>query len=329
MPAFSIIIPVRNGGEYIKELIHSILLQSHVDFNVLVLDNNSTDDTISWIQSIGDARIEIFPSGKSLSIEENWARIKTVPRNEFMTMIGHDDLLHPQYLEIMDKLIREHPGATLYQTHFDYINAKGDFVRNCLPMAEKQQAHEFLSSQMTRTIDSTGTGYMMRSADYDEFGGMAAEYSNLIFADFQLWMMLTRKGYKATSKEQGFSYRLHDSLSRTTNGMGYGQAFVQYIQFLIDWRIKDSQAASSINQHGKEFLLYYCESIAHRLLKTPIDLRTIKAGDFIRECEILAKDFIPAQEFKPLKKTRIRLAQELDKNNFGRALFRLAKKITG
>lgn len=50
---------------------------------------------------------------------------------------------------------------------------------------------------MARTIDSTGTGYMMRAADYDRLGGIPADYPNLIFADFALWMSLMRGGYKA------------------------------------------------------------------------------------------------------------------------------------
>ena len=115
---YSIILPVRNGGEYVKECVHSILSQTLNDFNLIVLDNCSTDGTLQWIQSLHDERIIIYPSNKPLTIEENWARIKEVKKNEFMTLIGHDDLLCTDYLETMEALIAQHPSASLYQTHF-------------------------------------------------------------------------------------------------------------------------------------------------------------------------------------------------------------------
>lgn len=59
---FSIILPVRNGGNYVKECAHSILSQTLDDFNLIVLDNCSTDGTLEWMQSLNDNRIIIYPS---------------------------------------------------------------------------------------------------------------------------------------------------------------------------------------------------------------------------------------------------------------------------
>ena len=80
---FSIILPVRNGGDYVKACINSILAQTVKDFNLLVLDNKSTDGTFEWITSLNDNRIKIFPSEESLTIEKNWSRITSIPKNEF------------------------------------------------------------------------------------------------------------------------------------------------------------------------------------------------------------------------------------------------------
>src|SRR4051812_38410138 len=162
MYSYSVILPVRNGGEFVKECVHSILQQVYTNFNLVVLDNNSTDGTSEWISSLNDKRIVIYRSDRDLSIEENWGRIKDVPKKEFMTMIGHDDLLYPNYLQEMDALITKHPQATLYQTHFTYINETGALIRSCLPMDEVQYGHEFLAFQFTKILESTGTGYLMR-----------------------------------------------------------------------------------------------------------------------------------------------------------------------
>ena len=76
-----------------KECVSSILAQTLGDFQLQVLDNCSTDGTVAYIQSLNDERITIYPAERPLTIEENWARITTIPKSEFITLIGHDDVL--------------------------------------------------------------------------------------------------------------------------------------------------------------------------------------------------------------------------------------------
>ncbi|MFT3934712.1 MAG: glycosyltransferase [Chitinophagaceae bacterium] len=325
MKTYSIILPVRNGGDYVKECVQSILNQSLNDFTLHVLDNCSTDGTLQWIQSLNDERIVVYPSEKSLSIEENWDRILSVPRNEFMTMIGHDDLLHPHYLQTMDALIKLHPKASLYQAHFIFIDSFGKEMRPCQPMAEMQYADDFLTCEILQTLDSMGTGYMMRSSDYNKTGGMTLEYPKLIFADYALWMRLILLNYKATTAVTAFSYRLHNSVSKLTNGEDYQLAFCRYAAFLIDSRKNNAAIASVLDKHGKQMLLYFCESLSHRLLKTAADNRTTSVWQYILKCRELAKGLIPGQAFHPLLRIRILLAVLLD-NKPGRVIFSWAKK---
>ena len=323
---YSIILPVRNGGAYVKQCVHSILQQSLQDFNLLVLDNASTDGTLDWIQSLKDERIICFPSEVSLSMTENWNRICTLPKNEFMTIIGHDDLLLPDYLKTMDQLIRENPDAGLYQAHFDFINAKGEFVHHCQPMAARQTAGEFITAQIRQTLDSMGTGYMMCSKDYDRLGGIPPHYPNLIFADYELWTRLTAISYKATTPDTCFQYRLHDSVSRLTTGEDDQNAFIKYIQFLTTFQQSQPGIAQAVKTDGKRFLLYYCESLSHRLLKSPLSSRNTRVQEFVETCKSLAKTFIPGQTFEPEKVFRIKLAIMLDNSRPGRFVFQLAKK---
>lgn len=328
MSKYSIILPVRNGGTYVKECVHSILAQTLPDFNLIVLDNCSSDGTTEWIQSLQENRIVLHPSEKSLTIEENWHRIIDIPKNEFMTMIGHDDILGPHYLEEMNRLIVSHPTATLFQAHYDFIDGNGKEIRPCLPMDETQYAHEFLACQMARTMESMGTGYMMRSRDYDDIGGMPSNYPNLIFADYELWIKLMLRGYKATTLRKCFSYRVHMSLSRTTNGALYQEAFGKYIYYLKELMQKDQNMQLVITRYGKQMLMYYCESLSHRLLKTPGKERSFKVAEFIRRCEWYAREIIPEQHFKPLERFRIRIAKQLDDFVLGRTLFNVFKKLT-
>lgn len=326
MNKFSIILPVRNGGEYVKQCVQSILNQTLPDFQLHVLENCSTDGTAEWIQSLSDDRIIFYPAEKPLSIEENWGRIIHIKKNEFMTLIGHDDLLHPHYLQEMEELIHRHPKASLYQSHYSYIDKDGHFVRWCLPMDEVQYAHEFLACHMTRTMDSMGSGNMMRSRDYDEVGGMPLDYPNLIFADYELWINITALGYKATALRNCFSYRVHLSVSRITNGMLYQEAFGKYVDYISHLKQKNMAVKEVVDRYGRDMLLYFCESLSHRLLKTPLSERSLSVAEFIKKCESYAAQLIPGQHFQPLKKFRIRIAKQFDQSNFGRVVFRLYKR---
>jgi glycosyltransferase involved in cell wall biosynthesis len=326
MPRFSIILPIRNGGTYAKECINSILSQTNTDFTLHVLDNASTDGTTEWINSLNDQRIILLPSEKSLTIEENWGRIKEIQKNEFMTMIGHDDVLHADYLAEMEALIAKHPNASLYQTHYRYIDKDGNTTRNCLPMDEVQQSYEFLACQMNQTIDSTGTGYMMRSKDFEETGGMPGHYPNLIFSDFELWIKLSAKTYKATSPKECFQYREHFSVSRITNGQQYEKAFGTYVQFLTGLQ-SDANFARVLSRYGAKFLLYFCESLCHRVLKTPVKNRQIRVADVVENFRRYAKTLVPGQSFEPMQVARIRYAVSLDKSSITRTAFQILRKI--
>ena len=326
MPKFSIILPVRNGGYLLKICVLSIFNQTCQDFNLLILDNNSTDGTLQYLQNLNDERITLYPSLKDLSIIENWARILSIKKNEFITLIGHDDILYPNYLQDIHALIKQYPDAGLYQTHFNYIDADGKLIRPCKPMAPTQTIDEFIGSQMNQTIDSMGTGYMMRSKDFDRLGGMPTNYPNLIFADYELWMRLTQLSHKVTSDKFCFGYRIHSSVSKTTNGEAYAHAFIEYGLFLSTL-LENQKIKKIIENNGNKFLTYFCQSLSHRILKTPSKNRKIIVGEFIQQCIKMADLLIPNQPFDPLNIFKIKIAKVLDNNKILSSLFRMFKRI--
>ena len=328
MNSFSVIIPVKNGGEYLKSCLRSVLSQTYGHFNVLVLESGSTDGSLAWLNAQKDPRVKVFSNPDSLTIEQNWARIKSVPKNEYMTILGQDDLLHPNYLEEMDRLIQKHPDASLYQTHFNYINHSGNLVQPCRPMPEIHFAHEFLAFHMARIIDSTATGYMMRSRDYDMLGGIPLHYPSLLFADHELWINLSLKNYTATSPQFCFSYRLHESVSKLANGKKYQEAFELFIYYLKDLSSRQEPIKLVIEHYGGNMLMYFCEALSHRLLKTRVSTGRLKVSEYIERCKTYAELLVPGQRFEPEKRFRIFLAKVLDMNWLFRSLFLIYKKMS-
>jgi glycosyltransferase involved in cell wall biosynthesis len=324
---FSIVLPVRNGGAYARQCVQSILSQTYSHFQFHVLDNCSTDGTLQWLQSIGDDRIILYPSTKALSIEENWARIITIPKNEFITLIGHDDLLDPHYLATMDALILQHPSASLYQSHFRYIDPQGRLIRHCKPMDGVQSATEFLGFFLSGMIDTMGTGFMMRSADYDRIGGIPP-YPNLLFADFELWIELTRNSYKATASRECFAFRLHQSMTTNSSDISYHRAFEKFVAYLRRIKEEDPALSSTVERYGLAFIEFYCKGLSHRLLRTPRPKRDgLTVSAFLADCKRYADELVPGNQFIPQSRYSIGLAKRIDSNFFTRSLFLFFKKI--
>ena len=112
-----------------------------------------------------------------------------------------------------------------------------------------------------------------------------------------------------------------------TNGMMYQEAFGTYMDFLQRIMKDNVLIKEAVSRYGREMLLYFCESLSHRLLKTPSAERTLRVADFIKKCEAYAKEMIPGQEFRPMDKFRIRMAKQLDSSFVGRGLFNLYKRL--
>jgi glycosyltransferase involved in cell wall biosynthesis len=311
----------------VKECIDSILTQSFTDLELHILDNCSTDGTLEWLCTLTDPRIKIYPADKPLSIEENWGRIIMIPKNEFITLIGHDDILDPHYLATMERLIRQHPDASLYQTHFRYIDSRGAMIRQCKPMDERQSPEEFLSFFLTGLIDNMGTGYMMRSADYDAAGGIPA-YPNLLFADFELWIRLSLHRYKATAFEECFAFRLHQSMTTTSSDLKYQYAFDRFVGYLETLRKEEASMQEAIRRYALLFLLAYCKGLSHRLLRTPLKKRNGQTVDaFVAGCRSYADRLIPGNDFNPYRLFSMRLARQIDRFWLTRQLFLGFKKL--
>jgi glycosyltransferase involved in cell wall biosynthesis len=325
---YSIILPVRNGGVFIKECVQSILAQTEQDFDLIILENCSTDDTIDQLNNIVDPRIKIVPAKKPLSIEENWGRIRDVQKNEFITLIGHDDLLDENYLAVMNSLIARHPQAGLYQAHFRYIDSRGQEIKKCLPMKEIQQPDEVIHNFLTESMDIMGTGFMMRSVDFDAVGGMPS-YPSLLFADMELFIELSQKGYLAVASEECFSYRKHaGATTSTSTDLKVFNAFDQFINYLEKLKNSDSSLGNVISRDSDRLLSQYCQGITHKILRTRYSERqTPSVNQVIDRFREYGRRLKGDNSYEPLAFTSIKLGKIIDSNPVTRSLFRLFKKI--
>jgi len=100
LPKVSVIIPTYNRSMLVKEAIQSVLKQSLKDFELIVIDDGSTDNTSSVVKSINDTRIKYFyKENGGVSSARNLGLVKR--KGEYVAFLDDDDLMPKNYLEVM------------------------------------------------------------------------------------------------------------------------------------------------------------------------------------------------------------------------------------
>ena len=194
-------------------------------------------------------------------------------------------------------------------------------------MTEVETAADFLEKFLKKEIDVMGTGFMMRSKDYDAMGGIPS-YPNLLFADFELWIELTKISYKATSVKECFSFRIHQSTTTISSDTKYQEAFHRFMLFLQSLSKKSDEFCKLVHSEIVPFLEFYCRGLSHRLLRTPKMKRNgLSVRGFVSQCNEYAKMLNVEDVFRPESIFSIRLAILIDSNIVSRSSFIWFKKM--
>ena len=325
---FSIIIPFKAGKNYLLDCLHSVIEQDYPHFNIIILADNTSniDDSLDAVHALQNSKISIQASNHNLNILQNWGRIKELTKNEYMTILGYDDLLEKSFLSTINDLINQQPEASLYHTHFNYINSKSALIKTCQPMPSRLNASEYLEYALNEKIDIMATGYVFKSSDYDALGGIPTHYPNLIYADLQLWIALTKKSYLAVDPSIQFSFRIHASTTKTSKDTILLDAFILFLDYLNKIKEESTALKMVIQANTQSFCESTTKAIAHRLLRTPSDLRKGLSIDHMIE-KITLKCIELDSTYEPLKINSIRLARTIETLPILNNLFILFKKI--
>ncbi len=97
--AVSVCLPTYNGADYIEEALRSVLNQTYLDFELLVIDDGSTDATLNIVHSFSDPRIRVHRNPERLGIPANWNRCLELAGGKFVCIFHQDDVMLPENLE--------------------------------------------------------------------------------------------------------------------------------------------------------------------------------------------------------------------------------------
>lgn len=104
---FSIIVPSRNGGKYLQACIESIITQDYDDYELIISDDHSTDNTKELLKTyLSHPNIKIIQPEEELSMTEHWEWALSYAQGAWQIFVGQDDGLQPYFFQHADKLIK-------------------------------------------------------------------------------------------------------------------------------------------------------------------------------------------------------------------------------
>lgn len=128
---FSIIIPLYNKADYIAETLNSVLNQTFTDYEVIVVNDSSIDNSLEIVSRFHDERIYVYTKeNEGVSAARNYGIM--LAKYDYIAFLDADDKWDTDYLECQRKLIDTYPNAGIYSTAFYSVEKEKKEPRNIL-----------------------------------------------------------------------------------------------------------------------------------------------------------------------------------------------------
>ena len=135
---FSVVIPLFNKAPHIKDTIDSVLSQTRKDYEVIVVDDSSTDGSGDMVAGIIDPRIRLVRhSNAGVSASRN--KGIELAQGEYIAFLDGDDLWLPNHLEVLVHLIRIYPNCGMYATSYKILRDDDTYQEACPDFGAKGQ----------------------------------------------------------------------------------------------------------------------------------------------------------------------------------------------
>lgn len=133
---FSVIIPLFNKEKFIEATLRSVLEQSFTNFEIIIVNDGSTDKSEEIVLKFNDARIKYFSKkNEGVSVARNYGIQQS--KGVYIALLDADDLWFPNHLEVLNKLIYTFPEAGLYASRYiSKVSKDKNITNNFLKIAE-------------------------------------------------------------------------------------------------------------------------------------------------------------------------------------------------
>lgn len=203
-PKASVLICASNSAKYIEETINSIINQTFTDFEIIIVENGSIDNTLDIIKSFNDIRIKLFSTSlRQIPFNLNFGLLHC--NGEYILRIDADDIAYPTRFEKQINFLENNLDVDVLGTSMELFgDANGMKTYPC--------EHATIVRNMAFTTTLANPTVAIRASALAKVNG----YFGLKYAeDLDLWLSLARTGSKfANMIEPLTKYRIHETQTR-------------------------------------------------------------------------------------------------------------------
>jgi len=201
-PEVSVVLSVRNGGADLSKAIESILAQTFADFELIAINNGSTDGTRSYLDSIGDPRVRVFHQADA-GLAAALNRGISLARGRYIARQDHDDLADPCRIAKQVEFLDAHRDHGLVGTRAEiWIGDRPSGRFHDHPTED-----EILRFDLLFDNPFVHSSVMMRKTALERVGGYTTDPARQPPEDYELWSRIARHYRVANLPERLTVYR--------------------------------------------------------------------------------------------------------------------------
>ena len=213
-PALSVLVLNYNHGRFLAECIDSVLSQSFAGYEVIVIDDASTDDSAAVLRAYeGDSRVRIVRHGANRGFTASLIEgTEELSRGEFLTVISADDFaLDDDAFALQVARLRDDPTLAACISAYTKVGPGPDrSIRRPLGGGGVVAGHDLVRLQLTeREFGILHSGTIIRAEAYRRVGGYRRDLRN--YVDLAMWIALGYVGPVACIDRPLYGYRVHAS----------------------------------------------------------------------------------------------------------------------
>lgn len=207
MPLFSVIIPTYNRVSYLRQTLESVWRQTFTDYEIIVVDDGSTDETVTWLSEVASKIKLITQENSGPGVARNIGAEHA--QGEYLAFLDSDDLWFPWTLETVAALIAKHDRPALVSARLVSFKNSGELDAVDKKPTSAEVFSDYFASSDRDYFVGAGMTFVKRDA-FLEVGGFSSRQINL--EDHDLILRLgTAAGFVRIVDPPTLGWRRHDA----------------------------------------------------------------------------------------------------------------------
>jgi len=252
--SFSVVIPLYNKEKSIANTIKSVLNQTYRNFELIIVNDGSTDSSLNVVQSINDDRIKIIDKENGGVSSTRNHGIKEA-KYDWIAFLDGDDEWLPNFLSEMNLLITRYPDCNIFAANYYISSGRAKFTASensdVVPIFDN-----YFELAMHLPI-ITSSSVVIRKGSFDEVSGFNTKYTH--GEDLDLWARLYKKYKQIILSRKELVIYNHSAENRASNVIPKAK---KHFAYYIDLTQADSKAE-------REYYLHQIASLAWMYMKYP------------------------------------------------------------